>query len=400
MPDSLAAVPRRKGQKQNGHAALADEKIGQLQMKERFVALLGRRDSPTDAVEEYCRYLRTALLEKGIQLEIARVPWSEKGWKKALAELRTSTDEERQSLFLIQYTALAWSRRGFSWLVLRVIRLLKKNGVRVAVVFHDVEPYHGRRMVDRFRRSIQRHTMRQAVKLSDVSIFTVPVERIPWISGLAEKTVFVPVGANLPAPERVWTKDILKPRKARTIGMFAVSGGPLAEEEAKLTADIFARVTGKLGQVRLAVVGRNSFAAGQVLREQLKGLPVELVVYGLLPGEEVVEVLGSCDALLFLRGPISSRRGSAIAGIACGLPVIAREGRETAAPLTEAGVVLLTRTAAEEFASALVQVLEDPLYRSELAQRSREAYTRYFSWNVLASQFMAVIEKFDARPRS
>ncbi len=369
-------------------------------MNERFVALLGQKDSPTDAVEEYCRYLATALVERGIHLEIARIGWAEQGWKQALAELRTTAEKDRQSLFLIQYTALAWSRRGFSWFVLRAIRLLKKSGSRVAVVFHDVEPYHGGRIVDRFRRSIQRHTMRQAVKLSDVSIFTVPVEKIPWISGLAEKAVFVPVGANLPAPERAWTKHILESRQAPTIGMFAVSSGRLAEEEAKLTADIFAHVTGKFGQVRLAIVGRNSLGAEQVLREKLRGMPVELVVYGLLSGDEVVGVLGSCDAMLFLRGPISSRRGSAIAGIACGLPVVACEGPETAAPITEAGVVLLTRTTAEEFGPALIRVLQDQIYRSELAQRSREAYTRYFSWNVIASQFMAVMQKFGAKPKS
>ena len=37
------------------------------------IALLGRKDEPTDAVEEYCRYLGSALELCGIELEIQRV---------------------------------------------------------------------------------------------------------------------------------------------------------------------------------------------------------------------------------------------------------------------------------------------------------------------------------------
>ena len=50
-------------------------------MSERqMVALLGRPDEPTDAVEEYCTYLGTGLRGHGIALEVARVPWVSMGW--------------------------------------------------------------------------------------------------------------------------------------------------------------------------------------------------------------------------------------------------------------------------------------------------------------------------------
>ena len=45
------------------------------------IALLGRKDEPTDAVEEYCRYLAAALQAHDIQLEIRRVPWEIDGWQ-------------------------------------------------------------------------------------------------------------------------------------------------------------------------------------------------------------------------------------------------------------------------------------------------------------------------------
>jgi len=52
-------------------------------MKARCVALLGRRDEPTDAVEEYCQFLGAALEAQGIPFEIERVSWDELGWRES-----------------------------------------------------------------------------------------------------------------------------------------------------------------------------------------------------------------------------------------------------------------------------------------------------------------------------
>src|ERR1700736_1922640 len=105
--------------------------------------------------------------------------------------------------------------------------------------------------------------------------------------------------------------------------------------------------------------------------------------------------------MLFARGPISSRRGSAIAGIACGLPVIAAEGSEVGPPITEAGVVLVPEeeSVPEGFGVALGRVLTDPSYRASLAQRSCEAQSRYFSWSVIARQYAQALRALGASSR-
>src|SRR5258707_2710166 len=82
-------------------------------MKARCVALLGRRDEPTDAVEEYCQFLGAALEAQGISFEIERVSWHELGWRQALAGMEQRTENWKKGWVLIQYTALAWSRPGF-----------------------------------------------------------------------------------------------------------------------------------------------------------------------------------------------------------------------------------------------------------------------------------------------
>jgi glycosyltransferase involved in cell wall biosynthesis len=104
--------------------------------------------------------------------------------------------------------------------------------------------------------------------------------------------------------------------------------------------------------------------------------------------------------MLFARGPISSRRGSAIAGIACGLPVIAEAGWELASPITEAGVVLVPETLVPEgFGPALVRVLSDPAYRESLEERSRNAQSRYFSWSAIGRQYAQALRGLAAHAK-
>lgn len=364
----------------------------------RCVAILGRRDQPTDAVEEYCQYLGVALQGEGCELEIVRVRWDEIGAAASMQELRERIrdpqNQSRNDWFLLQYTALAWSRRGFPLRIVRLVRFLKQEGVRCAVVFHDAEAYGGKRWVDRLRRKVQRHVMRRLLLLSDVSFFTVPREKVSWVPAGAKNIVFIPVGANLPSPEKAWSQTRNSVESKPCIAIFSITGNPRARHEISLISEAVSYAAKQIGPLRVVVFGRNS-EAGEELRIKLAGSPVEVTVLGLIPAEEIVRVLGASDVLLFVRGQISSRRGSAIAGIACGLPVIAQEGSETAPPITDAGVVLVPATATSEFGPALLRVLSDPTYRASLAQRSRNAQTLYFSWSVIAGQYANALRERD-----
>jgi glycosyltransferase involved in cell wall biosynthesis len=357
-------------------------------MTERCVALLGRPDEPTDAVLEYCGYLGDALNRQGIPLELFRVRWFQLGWRSALRELGNKIPQSPKAFFIVQYTALMWSRHGFSWRVLSVIRLLKKNDANCVIMFHDSEGYAGSRLVDRLRRRIQIYTMRKALQLADLAILNVPAENASWVPAESRKAVCISVGANLPSPERGWSQAKVSKTEPPSVVVFSLSGGRVLEQEVEIIREAMHYVGEKLGTLRLVVAGRNSGAGGLLLKEKLAGTRVEVMTHGLLPGEKLVPLLCSCDVMLFVRGPISSRRGSAIAGIACGLPLVAQEGWETGWPLTEAGVVLLPRDRKPDYGQALLRVLSDRSYALSLAERSRQAYLRYFSWDVIAAQYL------------
>jgi glycosyltransferase involved in cell wall biosynthesis len=359
-------------------------------MSSGAIALLGRRDHPTDAVEDYCRFLGDALRVRGFQIELARVPWAEGGWHVALSELRLRAASWRGKSVLLQYTALAWSARGFPLRFIRVLKMLREAGARIAVVFHDVEPYRGARIVDEMRRRAQLHTMQRALYYADLGIFTVALSTISWLGDPPSKAVFIPVGANLPAaPLR--RKSVKRDDEPLCVAVFGITGGAEGKNESARIVAAMRFAAARVGKLRLHAFGRNASDFESQLREGLRQTPVDVQAEGVLPPERVVEALSTADVLLFVRGAISSRRGSAIAGIACGLPVIAYQGRETAAPMTEAGVVLVAKDNDTELQEALTRVLAEREYRAALAERSRAAQAQYFSWDAIAASYLEVL---------
>lgn len=356
---------------------------------QRVIALLGRKDEPTDAVEEYCRYLGAAFAAHDISLEIQRLAWEEAGWTPALTQLKDSAATWSGQWVLVQYTALAWSARGFPLRLPRILEQLKSAGARIGLVFHDVEPFSGARMIDRLRRAVQTRTMRRALSLADAAIFTVPVAQLSWVRGAPSNAAFIPVGPNLPMTA---TAPHPPGNPVPAIGVFSITGGEAGAHETRLIISTVALACKKLGSLQLSVFGRHAELREDQLRRGFENLPVQLSVEGVVDPSQVVQRLSACDVLLFVRGAISSRRSSAIAGIACGLPVIAVAGSETAAPITEAGVILVPRLDAQLFADALIRVLSDSLLRAELSARCRAAYQDHFSWPAIAAKFAALLK--------
>ena len=175
------------------------------------------------------------------------------------------------------------------------------------------------------------------------------------------------------------------------------TGGEPGIWEIASIAEALHIVAERLGKLRLVVMGRHSDTAEKALRNLMDKSPIEVSALGLLPGEEIVRHLASCDVLLFVRGGISSRRGSAIAGIACGLPVVALDGPETASPITEAGVVFADAKRQSGLGEALLKVLSDAEYREALAARSRNAQEKYFSWKAIAARYAEALGAADGK---
>lgn len=348
------------------------------------VALLGRQDEPTDGVRDYCELLAQAFERSRIQLEIVALRWEIEGWRKVLRALWRASRKWSGQIVLLQYTALMWSRRGFPAGALLVLAILKMHGVRLCVVFHDAGYVPPRGVLQRLRVGFQNFTIRRMFRSAEIPVLTVPPSQLDWLPRRSHRAVFVPVGANFP-PAALRRRDSLP--EIPTVAVFGVTGGEHIETEAEAIAYVVSRAAAAIERLRLNVFGRGAIQAEAALRNKLSGKNVEIKVEGVLPAEEVRERLSRADVLLFVRGQVSSRRGSAIAGIACGLPVAGYRGPETAAPITEAGVMLVENGNQDELAEALMRILNDAKLYHDLCQRSAVVAERDFSWDAIASKF-------------
>ena len=357
-----------------------------------LIALLGKRDMPTDGVEDYCTFLSLALGQRGMQMELARVEWFDRGWVPALWMLWRQSAAWSGRWVLVQYTGLSWSRRGFPIGVLAALSILRRRGCRCAIVFHEFRHQGGgARRIDRMRGACQQWVIEKLYRGSMKSIFTVPLGKVGWLPQGDERSAFIPIGANL--PERLERRSGPgAPGRQKTVIVFGVTGDARAAGEVEEIADVMKEASKSLASLRLVLTGRGSMEVRKEIEAALAGNGVEVVVRGVLPAEEVADEFARADVLLFVRGAITLQRGSAIAGIACGLPIVGYRVGGNGDALDEAGIEWSPWRDRRRLAQGLVRVLSDSARWTELRERNLQAQRDHFSWMRIAEQYGATLD--------
>ncbi|HEX4001818.1 MAG TPA: glycosyltransferase [Candidatus Acidoferrales bacterium] len=360
---------------------------------QKWVALMGKRDMPTDGVEDYCTFLGRALAQREITLDLARVEWFDRGWVAALWKLWRQSADWRGAWVLIQYTGLSWSRRGFPLGVLVALGILRRRGCRCAVVFHEfTRQSSGGRRIDRMRGNCQQWVIERLHRRAEKCIFTVPLEKVEWLQPGDRKSAFVLIGANI--PERLDRRDAPQaPEQPRTVIVFGVTGAPRAAGEVEEIAAVMNEVSRSFPALRLVVVGRGSIEVRKEMEAALARTGVEIVVRGVVPAEVVADEFARAHALLFVRGAITLQRGSAIAGVACGLPIVGYRVGGSGDALDQAGIEWSPWRDQPTLIRGLVRVLSDPARWVELHERSLQAQRNHFSWTRIAEQFAAALSE-------
>lgn len=362
-----------------------------VQDSTQWVAVLGRRDEPADGIEDYCIFLGQALAKDGVQLRRIRVPWAENGWLTAIRSLSKQNAARAGEWALLQYTTMAWSRRGFPFGAWVVLSRLRKRGLRCAVVFHEAARQTGNRWIDRLRGACQDWVIRRLYSSADKAIFLDPLHQIHWVPNGASKAVFIPIGANVPEARR---DKIGRPERngnAKAVAVFCLSDPPNVHRELADIAQAMRIVAQQGVKARVIFLGRGTEAAGAEIERLFDSQAGAAVNLGLRHGDEVRRTLSEADAMLCVRGPLYMRRGSAIAGIACGLPIVGYAGLAEGTPLEEAGVELVPYLDCTALGNALARVLKDDGRLAELRKRSVAARARHFSWDLIAAKMTAAL---------
>jgi glycosyltransferase involved in cell wall biosynthesis len=354
-----------------------------------WIALLGRRDRPVDGVEDYCTFLASALARQNVALRLVHVDWDRLGWLAALLRLSGDARMWRGCWVLLQYTALGWSRRGFPWGALFAARVLKWRGVRLAIVFHEPERQRsGSRLVDRIRGALQDWIISRLFARAERAVFADALEAISWLPRDRAKAVFIPIGANIPeppiAPEAESAFQSARPEI--TIAVYCLSTLPnRARELSDISRAVeFAAASAPATPLRVIFFGRGTDEASDEIHSAFAAGKIRVEVRGILGAGAISTALAHSDILLAVRGPLFPRRGSVIAGIACGLPIVAYSNGRSAFPLSEAGIELAPWHEPQELAGALERVVRNPAYRQALREKSRRAYEQYMSWDAIA----------------
>ena len=360
-----------------------------IQSEQHWVAVLGRRDAPTDGVEDYCSFLGRELQHNGVVLRQARVQWAEKGWIAALRSLWTESANWHDSWVLLQYTTMAWSRRGFPFGAWAVLSILRRRGLRCAVVFHEPFRQTGNRWIDRLRGRCQDLVIGRLYAGATKAIFLDPLQKVGWLPSNATKAAFIPIGANIPEghPDQIPCPQ--RNGGAKTVAVFCVSDPPYRRREIGDIAHAMRLLAQQGVKARVVFVGRGTAEAHEEINNLFDyGAATEVLNLGLQSAEEVRRILSGADAMLCVRGPLYMRRGSAIAGIACGLPIIGYAGAAEGTPLEEAGLELVPYGDRDALGRALDSVLIDPERCQTLQARSQHAQRDCFSWRHIADSFV------------
>lgn len=352
---------------------------------ELWIALLGRRDTPADGLQDYCTFLGEALAGHGVQLKSMRVKWVERGWVAALLQVWRESANWREKWVLLQYTALGWSRRGFPLGALAALTIARGRGARCGVVFHEPFGLPGPRWIDRVREICQNWVVRSLYRFAHKCVFTIPLETVPWLGQTETKSVFAPIGANIPEP--VSARKDERNDGPKTVAVFCLSEPPNRDREVQDISNAIRGIATNGKKPRVIFLGKGTAEAQGDIDRAFASIPAEIVNLGVRPAEEVSRNLAAADAMLCVRGELYARRGSAIAGVACGLPIVGYGDAAKMFPLGEAGLYLVPLGSGDALGTALAQVLDDPDLHERLRQKSMRAQREYFSWDMIAAKF-------------
>jgi glycosyltransferase involved in cell wall biosynthesis len=363
-----------------------------------IVTLCGRRDAPTDGIADYCSFLRQALAKHGVEVRSVTLSWNEKGWLQALRQLHHQSRAWPRQWVLLQYTALGWSRRGLPLGILVTMIFLRLQGFACGVVFH--EPFRqglkSITWIDHVRAKFQGWVIRSLHRLSARSIFTIPLNSVSWLPKNDSKSVFIPLGPNLPeyvappegSPDRYGAGAL--------VAIFCVSEPPYREKEIGEISYAMRSAAAAVTGLRIVFLGRGTREAEDDIAHAFHGLPVEVTILGICPLDRVSRVLAESDAMLCVRGKLNLRRGSALAGIASAVPILGYSGAADGTPLLDAGIDFVPEGDKEALGAALTRVLTDPAHRQSMREKSMRVQREHFSWDSIAESFLHSLDKVRA----
>jgi glycosyltransferase involved in cell wall biosynthesis len=199
----------------------------------------------------------------------------------------------------------------------------------------------------------------------------------------------LPVGSNVPLIplERAEARRLARvPPEALVLGFFGVMHGTRLLEHVREACEAVQR---ERRQMVLLYIGPD----GAALRRAMPG--IALLDCGTLSADEVSRRLRAVEIFLspFIDG-ISTRRGSVMAALQHGLPVVGTEGWLTDAMLLRENghaFLLSPAHATAEFVRNVCRLAADAGLREQIGQAGQELHEREFTWDRIADRLLEAL---------
>lgn len=352
---------------------------------ERVVLVHGDRGAAVDGIRDYTDRLAGELTRRSLDASELLLPvGGPRGSLRTLFARRLAALDPGTAVVL-QYSPFCYGRRGFApWLPFDLLRLRGRRGrPRVAVMIH--EPYVP---IEDWRSSLMGAWQRFQLGSLRLAVDAVFASIEPWARKFAAHLPHrpgrhLPVGSNFPDG-----------RAAR------------AASRRRLGADEGTLVIACLGRDHPAWLGEHVVAATNRIAGEAPVLlnlgaeaatpagldpAVRVVRPGLLTPEDFAAHLAAAD--LFLAPTVdgvSTRRGSTMAALQHGVPVLATEGPLTDSVLRRTPALSLTPVGDREaYARAAAALAADPERRRTAGRAGRDLYEREFDWPVIGGRLIA-----------
>lgn len=199
---------------------------------------------------------------------------------------------------------------------------------------------------------------------------------------------WVPVPSSVPVikdPGSV--RSILQRTGVTENGVLVGHFGIVGDQRFPIVQSVFRSILRARADAQVMFVGRNGEIAASEMRRHDPDIASRVHATGTIALQEISHVLQACDLVVqpYPDG-VSSRRGSVMAALAHGVPVVTNEGVHSE-PVwgKRSAVCLVSEADAELMASAALQLLSSPERRARLGRAGRELYLEEFDISRLAA---------------
>lgn len=309
--------------------------------------------------------------------------------RAGIQAVQDAIEKAPPDVLFVQFNQFSYGRWGLNPYLHRTLASIKEEcpTIHVAWMAHEdfVPPTNWR---NRIMRLWQRWQFKQLGRIADTIFFSIE----PWVrqyaSWFPETPIrHLPVGSNMPnlGIDRLTArKQIGLPQSIVVAGLFGTMHASRMLPLVRRTAEALCGNPDK--EVLFLYVGPD----GDVVRDTLGSFP--LWDAGRLSAEDVSLHLSAMDFQLapFIDG-ISTRRGSALAAMQHGLPIVTTDGPLTDPILKTANgdaLFLAPLSAPDQFVEHARTLTATPRLRDRMGRAARALYQDAFSFEVTTTTFL------------